>query len=1474
MSIILNDNIDVFAPKPTDARYSDSSGAPYASVSAVNTAIVSSRRYVGLTVNVAGVEYWYASGILDGDLVIKSSGGGGGTVTSVSGLAPLFTVSNPTTTPTFALSNAAATSIFGNFTSGSAAPSYNAASADGQFLVRRSGALTFGSLVAGDIPTLSQYELVANKATSFATLNNALYPTTQAVDNGYIRLTGDNRIGGDLYATTANFEIGNQLGGNYLQFFTSGNFGDAGLYRIDAAVGAGLRYVTNKSSGVATSTIEVTNPTVGLIKFDVSTTVQGATMTGGVIYYNASRISEILLSPNALTSKEYADSRLRGFTLAAPIISNDQQSIRWNNTSQIWEYYTPSSGGGGTTTNAVTFNSGGTGDASGTTFNGSVARTISYNSIGAAPATAGTSILKGNGSGGFSNVTSSDILSTISLTSANIFVGNGSNNPQAQILTLNASSGVFGLSNTGVLTVPDSTASTRGFFSATDYSKNISAELIGTIFTDSFTRADSASLGSNYTQSGTTMSILSNKLRMTNASGSLVWTNKAAVTGISRSNSENIEVSGTLTIPTLSATTFGASIGFESTTLPTYGQSFEVRFAMETANVGKIIFYRSQNTVVANIPVSASLPISSGDLTSFKVSIVKNEVIVTWTNLTAGSNENKCITQSYAFDFGRTTVIGALAANSYYINIFSHGGTIDLDDFSIVSKTKKGGTWIMGDSITKGFSYGDISKRPVDILQENYLGNFTCYASGNLRIEELTQCVTDIVLGSPDEIIFAAGVNNIRAGESAATIVGRIGTFLTALNAVSPITYVAGTNFFVCALVPQGAQDVTTVNAAIEVAYPTAFIDLDTPLRTNTSSTPNSYLYNIDAIHPNYLGGQRMAETIAVRRGYKQRNSNKIKSNFLTYTEAGYVGIGTETPQTSLDLVDTKSQLRLSTANYTSTDKGMYALGLTTAGNVTWGVYYDGTNFIAKDDQTSSITFGRNALRFFADTGLTIGNTVSQTQVATLTKTGFAIGNTTPAYALELVSANSAFHLNSTTADTGGWIQAVPTGLVLSGNNYYNGTTFVAKSTSPSSIAVADGYIEFRINSGLTIGNTFTLNPVARFDVSSNFLLGMGTNISTTPASLTKGIALANGTAGTGDVLGGGLSMVSVSNGLYIRNNGGFIYNLSSLGMGIGTGSPQASLHTVQGNLTSGFAPILRLDSGTQTNITAGTELFGVNINLSATKTWLPNAITTQREVVIQAPTYAFVSTSTITNAATLAITAAPTAGTNATITNNYALWIQSGLIGLAASTTSAASLRIPSGTAPTSPNDGDNWYDSTRKTLARRMNTNTGYVPHLLHSNNSAVTITNTTTETTVFTASTTLGTNFFASGKVIRIKGGGIYSTPLAASLAIKVKLGSTVIGTVTTTAIGNSATNLGFQFESELVCYTTGATGTIQADGHFNYATASTRVFDDINNAGNAVTVDTTATQVLDVTVQWDGASTTRSIKITNAVIEVLF
>lgn len=82
---------------------------------------------------------------------------------------------------------------------------------------------------------------------------------------------------------------------------------------------------------------------------------------------------------------------------------------------------------------------------------------------------------------------------------------------------------------------------------------------------------------------------------------------------------------------------------------------------------------------------------------------------------------------------------------------------------------------------------------------------------------------------------------------------------------------------------------------------------------------------------------------------------------------------------------------------------------------------------------------------------------------------------------------------------------------------------------------------------------------------------------------------------------------------------------------------------------------------GANVNQTASTEVSGVYFDLRS-RQWATGAITTQREFLLLAPTYSFVAASTITSAATFAITGSPIAGTNATITNTYSLWIQGGI--------------------------------------------------------------------------------------------------------------------------------------------------------------------------------------------------------------------
>lgn len=71
MSIKLNDNIKVYAGKPLDARYLNNNNQTYFSTTAANLSIPISERYIGLTLNIGNIEYWYKDGVSDSDLVKK-----------------------------------------------------------------------------------------------------------------------------------------------------------------------------------------------------------------------------------------------------------------------------------------------------------------------------------------------------------------------------------------------------------------------------------------------------------------------------------------------------------------------------------------------------------------------------------------------------------------------------------------------------------------------------------------------------------------------------------------------------------------------------------------------------------------------------------------------------------------------------------------------------------------------------------------------------------------------------------------------------------------------------------------------------------------------------------------------------------------------------------------------------------------------------------------------------------------------------------------------------------------------------------------------------------------------------------------------------------------------------------------------------------------------------------------------------------
>jgi len=76
---------------------------------------------------------------------------------------------------------------------------------------------------------------------------------------------------------------------------------------------------------------------------DYGTVLTISSLNGEGIKYGADYTSTFVA--RSLVSKGYVDGRLANKVISAPTVAQDLQSIRWNNTGNTWEYFTPSSGG-------------------------------------------------------------------------------------------------------------------------------------------------------------------------------------------------------------------------------------------------------------------------------------------------------------------------------------------------------------------------------------------------------------------------------------------------------------------------------------------------------------------------------------------------------------------------------------------------------------------------------------------------------------------------------------------------------------------------------------------------------------------------------------------------------------------------------------------------------------------------------------------------------------------------------------------------------------------------------------------------------------------------------------------------------------------------------------------------------------------------------------------------------------------------
>jgi hypothetical protein len=151
--------------------------------------------------------------------------------------------------------------------------------------------------------------------------------------------------------------------------------------------------------------------------------------------------------------------------------------------------------------------------------------------------------------------------------------------------------------------------------------------------------------------------------------------------------------------------------------------------------------------------------------------------------------------------------------------------------------------------------------------------------------------------------------------------------------------------------------------------------------------------------------------------------------------------------------------------------------------------------------------------------------------------------------------------------------------------------------------------------------------------------------------------------------------------------------------------------------------------------------------------------------------------------------------------------------------------------------------------------------------------TIANTVTET-AFASTYTIPANQLQAGSVVRLKLFGVFGTdPVAPTLRLRVKAGSTTLIDTGAQLVTASLTNQGWALDGSFVCFTAGVSGTLESQGLAEFATSSAA--GQLVNAENtaAITVNTTTTQALTVTVQWGTADPDNTITLREMAIELL-
>lgn len=286
---------------------------------------------------------------------------------------------------------------------------------------------------------------------------------------------------------------------------------------------------------------------------------------------------------------------------------------------------------------------------------------------------------------------------------------------------------------------------------------------------------------------------------------------------------------------------------------------------------------------------------------------------------------------------------------------------------------------------------------------------------------------------------------------------------------------------------------------------------------------------------------------------------------------------------------------------------------------------------------------------------------------------------------------------------------------------------------------------------------------------------------------------------------------------------------------------------------------------------------------------------TNQCEIHIINPTYSFTSADTISFASTMTIFGAPVAGTNATLTNTYALWVDSGkarfdggIGGPDAVGTNQSGSNLVLG-----PGVGSGTGAQAMVTVKYPLTTASGTGQQVLSTGEHPMTtniyrqitdaiILNTGTETAVIVppgvdgSLATIEGGMGRVGRTFVITATGGFNGGTATTMVIRPKLGGVTVGSLEGTNTVTIAANDNGRFRLKIVItiQTVGASATVNMEElTFWYQNTGSTNPKMIASNGQWTAVDLTTNKLIELTGQFTGTTTTCAWQVYDLSIDIV-